>query len=252
MDLNLKNRVALVTGSGQGIGRAIAMALAAEGANIAVVDINAETAAKTAVELQQMGVKAESYIVDITDYSAVEKAVAEIVAAFGRIDILVNNAGISKPAPIQNMSVESWKQVMDVNLNGVFYCSKAVFPYMMNQKYGRILSIASFAGKRGTLYGDNVSYSTSKTAVMGFTVALAFEGARYGITVNAVAPGAVETDLMKLHTEERRKAIADFHLLKRMGKPEEVAALITYLASDQAAFITGETVDINGGLYLDL
>ncbi len=123
---------------------------------------------------------------------------------------------------------------------------------MIQQKYGRIVSIASFAAKRGTLYGDNTSYSASKAAVMGFTVSLAIEGARYGVAVNAVAPGAVATELTKLHSAERRKTIGDAHLLKRMAEPEEIARVVTFLASDAASFITGEVVDVNGGIYLDL
>jgi 3-oxoacyl-[acyl-carrier protein] reductase len=253
MDLNLQQRVALITGAGQGIGRAIALTLAQEGATIAVNDINPETAQRTVEEIRDLGQRAEPFVVDITDFGRVEAMVGQIEQSFGRLDILVNNAGISRPAPIQEMSLEQWRAVIDLNLNAVFYCTKAVFPIMIRQNYGRILSIASFAGKRGTLFGDNVSYSASKTAVMGFTSALATEAARYNITVNAVAPGIVETDLLKSgHPPERRKQLAGYTLLKRLAAPEEIARVITFLASDAAAYITGETVDVNGGLYLDL
>ncbi|MBN1315031.1 MAG: SDR family oxidoreductase [Anaerolineales bacterium] len=253
MELGLKGKVALVTGSGRGIGKHIALALAKEGVSIAVNDVNAANASSTTNEITNLDIESKPYCVDITHYPAVIKMVEDIVEDFGRLDILINNAGISIPAPIQETTIEQWKQVIDVNLNGVFYCSKAVFPFMQNANSGRIVNIASFAGKRGTLFGNNISYATTKAAVMGLTVSLAIEAARYGITVNAIAPGVVETDLLKsVHSKEKRQEIAAYTLLKRLASPDEIATLAIFLVSDASAYMTGEIVDINGGLLLDL
>lgn len=252
MDLRLTDKIGLVTGAGQGIGRAIALSLSNEGATVAVNDIRPETAERTAQEIRDHGGRAEAFAANVADYAEVEQMVRQIVASLGRIDILVNNAGTSAPAPIQDMTLEQWHRVMDVNLNGVFYCIKATYPLMMKQRYGRIVSIASFAGKRGTLFGDNVSYSTSKSAVMGLTVSLATEAARYGIAVNAVAPGIVETDLLEALPEEKRRRLAEYPLLKRLASVDDIARIVVFLASDATGYVTGEVIDVNGGLYLDL
>jgi 3-oxoacyl-[acyl-carrier protein] reductase len=252
MDLGLTGKVALITGSGRGIGRAIALKLADEGASIAVNDIIADTAESTVLDIRGRGGRAESFVADVSDFSEVEHMVDRIEDSFHRLDILINNAGISIPAAIQAMSLDQWNKVIEVNLHGVFLCSKAVFPLMVEQGWGRIITLASFAGKRGTLFGDNTSYSTSKSAVMGFTVSLAYEAAKHNITVNAVAPGIVKTDLLLALPEEKQLELADYPLLKRLASPEEIAHVVAFLASDLASYITGEVIDVNGGLYLDL
>jgi NAD(P)-dependent dehydrogenase (short-subunit alcohol dehydrogenase family) len=253
MDLNLADRVALVTGAGQGIGRAIALALARQGAVVGVNDINPDTARRTTREIHDLGAVAAPFVVDVTDFSGVQAMVEAVKQRWGRLDSLVNNAGISRQAPIHEMPLERWHEVINVNLHSVFYCTRAAFPLMMAQQYGRIVSISSLAAKRGTMFGQNIAYCASKAAIMGLTVALAAEGAPYNITVNAVAPGSIQTDMLATeHSPERQRFFLERIPLKRFATADEVAAAVVFLASDAAAYITGEIMDVNGGLYLDL
>jgi 3-oxoacyl-[acyl-carrier protein] reductase len=251
MELNMKNRVAVVTGAAQGIGKEIAGVFCKEGCKVALLDVNEEKLAETCKELQASGVEVYGAVCDITDEGSVSSTVSSIVDRFGTIDFVVNNAGITGPAPIHELSYESWRKVMDVNLNGAFLVSKYVFPVMMKARYGSIVNIGSFAGKRGTLFGDNTSYSTSKAGIIGFSKALAMEGARYGIRVNAVCPGIVETDMLKAHPPERRAELANYVMLKRLAQPKEIADVVVFLCSERASHITAEALDVNGGLYID-
>ncbi len=181
---------------------------------------------------------------------AAETVVGATLEAFGRIDVLVNNAGISEPAPIAATTPDSWRKVMAVNLDAVYLLSRAAMPALAETR-GSIVSLASFAGKRGTLFGDNTSYSTSKAGVIGFTRSLAIEAARVGVRVNAVAPGPVATDLVKALTPDQLARVTGFVPLGRMAEPAEIADLILFLASPRASYITGEVVNVNGGLYMD-
>ncbi len=244
----LKERTALVTGSARGIGRAIALRFASEGAALALVDTR-DTGA-VAAEIEKTGGRAQPFRVDITDLAAVERMVAQAIASFGAIDILVNNAGIIARGTILELSAETWKKVLDVNVNGTFNCCKAVVPYMARARFGRILNITSVAGKMGDVSAAPV-YGTSKGAINAFTKSLARQLAESGITANAIAPHAIETDMSAEWSEERRREIVQAIPLKRLGRPEEIAEAALFLVSEHASFITGEILDVNGGFLMD-
>ncbi|AEJ60672.1 short-chain dehydrogenase/reductase SDR [Spirochaeta thermophila DSM 6578] len=246
--MKLKDRVALVTGSARGIGRAVALRLAQEGAGVGIMDLKGTE--ETAQEFSSMGYKAVPLPADVTRYEEVASAVEKLVEAFGKVDILVNNAGIIVRGHVLDLSLEEWRKVIDVNLHGTFHCCKAVLPYMVKQNYGRIVNITSIAGKVGDITAAP-AYGTSKGAVNTLTKSLARQLADYGITVNAVAPHAIETDMSAQWTPEQRKAVIDAIPLKRLGKPEEVAEAVVFLVSEGASFITGEILDVNGGYLMD-
>ncbi|ADN01394.1 SDR family NAD(P)-dependent oxidoreductase [Spirochaeta thermophila] len=246
--MKLKDRVALVTGSARGIGRAVALRLAQEGASVGIMDLKGTE--ETAQEFSSMGHKAVPLHADVTRYEEVASAVEKLVEAFGKVDILVNNAGIIVRGHVLDLSLEEWRKVIDVNLHGTFHCCKAVLPYMVKQNYGRIVNITSIAGKVGDITAAP-AYGTSKGAVNTLTKSLARQLADYGITVNAVAPHAIETDMSAQWTPEQRKAVIDAIPLKRLGKPEEVAEAVVFLVSEGASFITGEILDVNGGYLMD-
>ena len=246
--MKLQGRVAVITGSARGIGREIAQKLAEEGAAVVVVDLKG--AEDAAARMKALGLEASAYSLDITDIEAVNGTVEAIVREKGRIDILVNNAGIIARGGIMDLSREQWLQVMDVNVNGNFYWCKAVVPHMIRQKGGRILNVTSIAGKMGDITAAPV-YGTSKGAINALTKSLARQLAEYGITVNAVAPHAIETDMSAEWSEEKRRAVVDAIPLRRMGTAREVAEAVSFLVSDEAAFITGETLNVNGGFLMD-
>lgn len=246
--MNLQGKVAVVTGSARGIGREIARKLAEEGASVVVVDLKGAEAA--AAQMKVLGLDARAYSLDITDIEAVNRVVEAIVREKGKIDILVNNAGIIARGTIVDLSREEWLQVMDVNVNGNFYWCKAVVPHMIRQMGGRILNITSIAGKMGDITAAPV-YGTSKGAINTLTKSLARQLAEYGVTVNAVAPHAIETDMSAEWSEEKRRAVVDAIPLKRMGTAREVAEAASFLVSDGAAFITGEILNVNGGYLMD-
>lgn len=246
--MKLKDRVALVTGSARGIGRAVALRLAQEGASVGIMDLKGTE--ETAQAFSSMGYKAVPLPADVTRYEEVSSAVEKLVEAFGKVDILVNNAGIIVRGHVLDLSLEEWRKVIDVNLHGTFHCCKAVLPYMVKQNYGRIVNITSIAGKVGDITAAP-AYGTSKGAVNTLTKSLARQLADYGITVNAVAPHAIETDMSAQWTPEQRKAVIDAIPLKRLGKPEEVAEAVVFLVSEGASFITGEILDVNGGYLMD-
>lgn len=244
----LHEKVAVVTGGANGIGREICLALAEEGATVAIIDI-AEASEALAL-LAGHGTQAIALQVDITDYQAVTEATGQILARFGRIDILVNNAGIIARGTLLDLSVETWKHVMDVNVNGTFYWCKAVLPVMLKQRQGRIVNITSIAAKTGDLTAAPV-YGTSKGAVTTLTRSLARQVSDQGITVNAVAPHAIETDMSAAWSEEKRREVILSLPVKRMGSAREVAAAVCFLVGPDAGFITGETLNVNGGYLMD-
>jgi NAD(P)-dependent dehydrogenase (short-subunit alcohol dehydrogenase family) len=251
--MNFEGRVAIVTGSGskRGIGRSIVLCLAQKGADIVVADMNLEGAKQVAEEVEALGRKALALEVNVTDEASVQRMVDETLKIFGKIDILVNNAGITQPIKTIDMTLNDWERIVAVNLTGTFLCSKAVIKPMMEQKYGRIVNISSVSGKRGGgVYGGS-HYSAAKAGVLGFAKALAREVVEYGITVNSVAPGLVDTDIRAGLPMEKERAIWETIPMKRPGSPMEIAETVAFLASDGAAYITGEDIDVNGGSHMD-
>ena len=246
--MSLKGQTALVTGAARGIGEAIALGLAGQGAAVGLMDMRDPGSA--ADKLQAKGYTALPFTADVTDRESVGSAVDAMLQRFGRIDILVNNAGIIVRESILELSLETWQRVMDVNINGTFICSKAVIPHMIERSYGRIVNVTSIAGKMGDITASP-AYGTSKGAINTFTKSLARQLAMYNITVNAVAPHAIQTDMSAEWSEEKRRAVIESIPLKRMGSPEEVAQAVLFLVSEGASFITGEILNMNGGYLMD-
>ncbi|MGR4871439.1 beta-ketoacyl-ACP reductase [Variovorax sp. LARHSF232] len=248
MDLNLKGRVAIVTGAGRGIGRAAAEALATEGAHVVITDIDAQTAAGTAEAIASRGHSAIGVAADVCDAQAVERLAARTIEAFGKVDILVNNAGFTRDKYLTKMPEADWDAVVDTILKGAYLCTKAVLPSMIEQKWGRIINISSRAhlGNPG-----QTNYSAAKAGLIGFTRALALEQGKFNITANAIAPGFIETELVKaLPTYERlRDAALARNPVPRLGRPEDIADAILFLASERAGYITGDTLHVTGGRY---
>ena len=252
MDDLLKDRIAVVTGAGQGLGEGIATRFAAEGADVVVVDQNTETAERVAGTIQQRGRKALAHRVDVTSWEQVQTMTAEAIQMFGHIDILVNNAGISpkrdgRRIPIHEIDIEQWDQVMAINLKGAFLCAKAIVPHMMARRYGRILNMSSIASKVGWSGPSGAHYAASKAGLTALTRFMAYELAPHNILCNALAPGRIMTPMLAQGDADENEASRLQIPLQRFGTIEEVASLATFLVSDQAAYITGETVAITGG-----
>ena len=243
---SLKTKVAIVTGAGRGIGRAIALGLAAQGASVAVSDINLPLAQGVADEVGGFAVRT-----DVSSEQQAQDLVSATLARFKRIDILVNNAGILATGPLLETTLEVWERTHAVNLRGVFLCTKAVLPTMMAQHSGRIINIASVAGKRGGGFFGNTCYSSSKGGVIAFTKGAAREAGPYNITVNAVTPAMIETDMISGMPQDKRQALIGSIPLGRTGSVDDVAAAVCFLSSDNAGFMTGEIMDVDGGLMMD-
>jgi len=248
--MNLQDKVAIITGAGRGIGKAIAVTLAREGAKIIINDVDLQSAEEVVKEIINTGQKALAFRVDVSDSKEVKQMIDSVIREFGRIDILVNNAAIIRRGTIEELSEEDWDKVIDVNLKGTFNCMKAVVGIMKKQRYGKIVNISSIAGKIGDL-ASAPCYGASKAGMTCLGKSLARELATYNINVNVVAPHAIETDMSKEWPEEKRKNIISGIPLGRMGQPEDIAEAVAFLVSDKAKFITGEVLDVNGGCLMD-
>jgi 3-oxoacyl-[acyl-carrier protein] reductase len=246
---SMEGRVAVVTGGARGIGRAIVEKLASLGASVVIGDMLIEVAEKTAEEISQLTHrKLIATKVNVTESKSAGDMIEKANTEFGKVDILVNNAGITRDTLILRMEEADWDAVLDVNLKGAFNCSKAVLRSMMKQRYGRIVNISSVSGQAGQ--AGQTNYSASKAGLIGFTKALAREVASRQITVNAVAPGFVPTSLTNDLSEELKKSILGATPIGRMGKPEEIASAVAFLASEEAAYITGQVLAVDGGMAM--
>jgi 3-oxoacyl-[acyl-carrier protein] reductase len=247
--LSLDERVAIVTGASRGIGRSIALEMAQRGASV-VVNYNSspQAAEEVVAQIQSQGGKAQAFQADVSDFKQAQDLVKAAINAYGGLDILVNNAGITRDTLIMMMSEEDWDRVIDINLKSTFNCSKAAVRHMMRKRYGRIINITSVAGEMGN--PGQTNYSASKAGQIGFTKALAREVAARNITVNAIAAGYIDTDIWADVPEEARQAALSIIPLGRKGLPKEIAYGVAFLASDQAAYITGQVLGIDGGMAM--
>ncbi|MCX7163860.1 MAG: 3-oxoacyl-ACP reductase FabG [Betaproteobacteria bacterium] len=247
--MQLKDRVAFVTGGGQGIGASVAKAYAREGAKVAVIDLTLDSAAQVAKEIADAGGEAMGVACDVADRDQVEMAAAQVNAAWGRIDILVNNAGITRTAMLHKMTAEQWQQVIGVHLTGAFNCLQAVVGGMIERKSGRIIFVTSTAGVLGTI--GQINYSAAKAGILGMTKSTAKELARYNITANAIAPGAATPMTEVIRTDERFKdKYLDRIPLGRWAEPEEITPVFVFFASDASSYVTGQILAADGGMTI--
>lgn len=244
-----ENRVALITGASRGIGYAIAEALAKDGVDIAGIDINIselQTAMKAIGD--STGRKTLAIQADVGEFASMENAAAEVIKVFDKISILVNNAGITRDNLILRMKDSEWDDVIRINLTGTFNCTRAVIKGMVKNRYGRIISIASIVGLMGNI--GQANYAASKAGIIGFTKSIAREYANRGVTANAIAPGFIETEMTKKLPEDITKALLGQIPMGKLGTPEDVADAVRFLASDEAKYITGQVIHVNGGMYM--
>ena len=245
----LKNKVALITGSARGIGKAIAETLAKRGAILVITDLNIDQAAATAEEIRSnLGVETLALQVDVSDFDSANTMIKGALEAYGQVDILVNNAGITRDNLIMRMDESDWDSVLDVNLKGAWNCSKAIIRPMMKKRYGRIINISSVSGLAGQ--AGQTNYSASKAGLVGFTKALAREVASRNITVNAVAPGFIPTALTVDLPVDLKDGMMKLIPLNRWGTPEEIAYAVAFFASEEASYITGQVLSVDGGMMM--
>ena len=246
--MNLGGKVAIVTGSGQGIGRQIALTLSSLGASIAVTDINAASAQEVAAEIAGTGVKSISVVGDVSKQQDAANLVDQTLSSFGRIDILVNNAGITRDTLLLRMSASDWDQVMAINLKGAFLCTQAVLRHMLRQREGRIINIASVVGLIGN--AGQANYAAAKAGLIGLTKSTAREGASRGVTANAIAPGFIDTGMTSKLSDAVKQEFLRQIPLGYMGTPVDVANAVAFLASDEARYITGHVLNVDGGMVM--
>jgi 3-oxoacyl-[acyl-carrier protein] reductase len=246
--MRLKDKVALITGGARGIGRAIALLFAQEGADVAIIDVNLQEAEKTSHEIETLGRKSLILQADVTDYLKVEEAVNKILDKFAKVDILVNNAGITKDNILLRMSETEWDAVLSVNLKGSFNCIKAVSKAMIKQRSGKIINIASIIGIIGN--AGQANYSASKAGIIALTKTAAKELASRNINVNAVAPGFIQTEMTAKLPEDLKEKMEEAIALKKFGSPLDVANVCLFLASEEAGYITGQTIVVDGGMVM--
>lgn len=246
--MKLKDKVALITGGARGIGQAIALTFAREGADIVVADVNLEVAQKTALEIEALGRKALALEMDVTDFAQVEAGVNKILDKFGKVDILINNAGITKDNLILRMSQAEWDAVINVNLKGTFNCIKAVSRPMIKQRSGKIVSIASIIGLMGN--PGQANYAASKAGIIALTKTVAKELSSRNINANAVAPGFIQTDMTAKLSEEVKAKMLEAIPLAKLGMPQDVANVCLFLASEDAGYITGQVITVDGGMVM--
>ncbi len=241
-------KVSIVTGASQGIGEAIARELGQEGATIILVDIQKEKLEEVAGRFQAEGLKARPLVADVTDLTQVEGVVESVMKEYGRLDHLINNAGITRDTLLLRMKEEDWDLVLAVNLKGAFNFCRSAVKHMVAARSGRIVSLSSVVGLMGNFGQSN--YAASKAGLIGFSKSLAREVAARGITVNCVAPGYIATSMTEKLSEEVKKAFLEIIPMKRFGRPEEIARVVKFLCSDEAAYITGQVISVNGGMYM--
>ncbi len=246
--MSLQGRTAIVTGAAQGIGRAIAEALAQAGADIAVADLDPSRSAETVAAVENIGRKALNLKVNVADAGETKSMVEQVLKVWGKVDILVNNAGITRDGLLLRMKEEDWNLVLQINLNGTFNCTKAVLQPMTKQRYGRIVNIASIVGVIGN--AGQANYSASKAAVIGFTKTVGREYASRNVTVNAVAPGFIDTAMTHGLSADVKDTLLKQIPLGRLGTPADIAAAVRFLVSEEAAYITGHVLHVNGGMLM--
>ena len=246
--MNLSNRVAIVTGSGQGIGREIALTLSSHGASVVISDVNPATAKETAAEIESRGSKSAAITANVTSAEEVGKLVEQTLSQFGHIDILVNNAGITRDTLLLRMSEAEWDMVLATNLKGAFICTQAVLRHMIRQRWGRIINIASVVGLIGN--AGQANYSAAKAGIIGLTKTTAREVASRGVTANAVAPGFIDTEMTRKLSDNVKQEFLKQIPLGYAGTPRDVAYAVAFLASEEAQYITGQVLNIDGGMVM--
>ena len=242
-------RIAMVTGSAKGIGRAIALTLARSGVVPVLVDIDGEAGKKVVTEISDEGIETVCFVCDVSNVGEVRRCFADVFDSFGAVDILVNNAGILSTTSITELDEAEWQRVMDINLKSAVFATQAALKYMIPRKWGRIINISSMAGRMGG-FDTGCAYSVSKAAMIGLTMRVARRVASEGITVNAIAPGPTNTDLVQGFAPEVRKRLIDGIPVGRVIEPERIGETAAFLASDAAEFITGAVIDVNGGMFM--
>jgi 3-oxoacyl-[acyl-carrier protein] reductase len=246
--MSLSEKIAIVTGGAQGIGQAIAVSLAKEGADVVVADLDAERCQETLDLVQKLGRRAMAVSVNIGEWDQAKGMIDQVLKEWGRVDILVNNAGITRDGLLMRMKDEDWHAVLQINLTGTFFCAKAVLPSMSKQRSGRIVNIASIVGAIGNV--GQANYAASKAGVIGLTKTIAREYASRNITVNAVAPGFIDTAMTRHLSPEIKETLLNQIPLKRLGQPSDVADAVCFLCSGKAGYITGHVLHVNGGMHM--
>jgi NAD(P)-dependent dehydrogenase (short-subunit alcohol dehydrogenase family) len=243
--MRLKGKKAIVTGAGQGIGRSVALKIAQEGGDVVVAEMNRDAGGQTTREIQDRGGKAMFVALDVADHRLVQNMMSQVLSVWKRVDILVNNAGFDRGATLLKVKEEDWEAVLGVHLKGTLNCMQAVAPHMIENRYGKIINISSIYGKSGGIAA--ISYSAAKGGIIGLTKSVARELGRYQINVNVVLPGLILTPTIAKMADKYKNMIIDHTPLGRIGQPEEVANVVAFLASDEASFMTGATVEVSGG-----